>query len=230
MKKNPVVKNRKLDINVIKERFEAHGFELLDTVYKGASHSYSYRCKEGHEWHVVACELKRGHKCPTCRLEERGKHPLSLKYEDVKRGFKDAGCQLLETEYKNCATLMRYICVCKREAVISWNQFSKGRRCRKCFDEKTRERMTGDKNWKWNPDLTDEERENYSKHYNETHAERCKVYRKQYYKDTAEQREMTRVFGRCKKLLQIKRRAVKIDAELQVDLPNIMPSLKKDSK
>jgi hypothetical protein len=55
-----------------------------------------------------------------------------LQYEDVKKYFEDNGCKLLDTEYKNAKTKMKYICICNREAEICFDKFKCGKRCIKC--------------------------------------------------------------------------------------------------
>ena len=56
-----------------------------------------------------------------------------LTFEDVKQYFKDRGCELLEKEYKNCNTPMKYRCDCGNdECKIRFSKFKSGQRCRKC--------------------------------------------------------------------------------------------------
>ncbi len=59
-----------------------------------------------------------------------------LTYEYVKGYFKKQGCELLEEEYKNVDTKMRYICECGDISEISFDKFKQGRRCKKCGIEK----------------------------------------------------------------------------------------------
>ncbi len=61
-----------------------------------------------------------------------GRKKLTFKY--VYNYFKDHGCKLLETEYKNNKTLMKYECNCGNKKInyISFGSFKQGRRCKKC--------------------------------------------------------------------------------------------------
>ena len=43
-----------------------------------------------------------------------------LTYEYVRDYFSEQGCELLETEYKNCMTKMRYRCKCGNISKISF--------------------------------------------------------------------------------------------------------------
>ena len=60
------------------------------------------------------------------------KHTL----EYVKQYFEDHGCELLEIEYKNNYTKIRYICNCKNISKISFNSFKQGTRCSECSKTK----------------------------------------------------------------------------------------------
>lgn len=59
-----------------------------------------------------------------------------LTYEFVFGKFLKAGCVLLETIYINARTAMRYICKCGNEAEITYDNFSRGQRCRDCCGTK----------------------------------------------------------------------------------------------
>jgi len=54
----------------------------------------------------------------------------------VKQYFKEQKCELLETEYINANTKMKYVCVCKNESYIRFSKFQNGQRCIKCGKEK----------------------------------------------------------------------------------------------
>jgi hypothetical protein len=57
-----------------------------------------------------------------------------MKYniEIVKKIFKDNHCELLENEYINNHTKMKYTCSCKNTSEIQLKCFIKGIRCMKC--------------------------------------------------------------------------------------------------
>lgn len=63
---------------------------------------------------------------------------MRLTYEEVKSKFEAEGCELLETEYKNARTKMRYRCSCGNESSIVYDSFRKGNRCRQCGNKKSR--------------------------------------------------------------------------------------------
>jgi 5-methylcytosine-specific restriction endonuclease McrA len=55
-----------------------------------------------------------------------------LTFEYVKNYFKEQGCELLEKEYINNSTKMRYKCNCGEASEISFGEFKRGGRCMKC--------------------------------------------------------------------------------------------------
>ena len=63
-----------------------------------------------------------------------------LTYEYVSNYFKDRNCELLETEYKNNETKMKYKCECGNIAYIKWAHFLRGQRCG-CGSKKTAEKL-----------------------------------------------------------------------------------------
>lgn len=62
---------------------------------------------------------------------------VKLTLTEVKNYFEDErGFTLLETEYINSETPMRYICTCGRTSSMSYKNAKKGRNCRECGREK----------------------------------------------------------------------------------------------
>lgn len=59
---------------------------------------------------------------------------------ELKDYFLKQNCLLLEDEFINAKTKMRYICHCGREDFKTWSDFKGGRRCMKCANEKTSKR------------------------------------------------------------------------------------------
>jgi hypothetical protein len=53
-------------------------------------------------------------------------------FEYIKQYFKEQECELLEKEYKNNRTKMRYKCNCENISEITFNNFRLGKKCRKC--------------------------------------------------------------------------------------------------
>lgn len=55
-----------------------------------------------------------------------------LTFEFVKEKFKEANCELLETEYMNSCVKMRYKCKCDNISEIAYDKLRKGQHCRGC--------------------------------------------------------------------------------------------------
>lgn len=53
-------------------------------------------------------------------------------YEYIYNYFKEHKCELLENDYINANTKMKYICECKNKSEIRFNSFQQGKRCNLC--------------------------------------------------------------------------------------------------
>jgi len=93
-----------------------------------------YKCSCENISTICFSNFKSGRRCKKCSGKE--KHTL----EDIQQYFKDQGCELLETEYINCITPMKYICNCGDTSKITFDSFRRGRRCKKCGIEKIKEK------------------------------------------------------------------------------------------
>jgi hypothetical protein len=94
-----------------------------------------YICNCGNISKICFSSFQNGHRCKRCSGCEK------YTIEFVKQYFKDHGCKLLEDEYINNSTLMRYICECGDENKITFSKFLMGRRCRECAKEKREQTM-----------------------------------------------------------------------------------------
>jgi hypothetical protein len=95
--------------------------------------------------------------CPSCDecISNNYKEILKTSYEEVKSFFTDKGCLLLSTEYKGISEPLDYICSCGSADVKTFAAFKATSECPKCWIQK----RSGENNWRWNPNLTDAERE-----------------------------------------------------------------------
>lgn len=62
---------------------------------------------------------------------------IKLDITYVTKHFTEHGCELLEREYFDAKTKMRYRCSCGNISEINWNNFQQGQRCKKCGFQKT---------------------------------------------------------------------------------------------
>jgi len=137
----------------VKKFFEDNGFELLEKEYTNNYIKMRYKYSCGDISKTIFNSFKRGHRCQKCG-HKRQSNLKKLTYEEVKKTFEDNGCELLETEYIDSKTKMKYRCSCGNISKIRFGDFKRGYRCRKCSIEK----VFGKNHYNYNPNLTDEER------------------------------------------------------------------------
>jgi rubredoxin len=126
-------KNEKFTFDFVKKFISENGCELLETEYLGSRVSMRIKHEScGNIFTTSFSNFKFGRKCHACSTAKP-----TFKY--VKQYFIDQGCTLLETEYKDVRTLMRYLCVCGEENTTRFQNFKQGTRCRKCGAKKKKE-------------------------------------------------------------------------------------------
>jgi hypothetical protein len=148
------VGNQKYTLQEVKKIFEDNGCELLETDYKNNSVPMAFRCYCGVIGKTSLTSFKLGARCGNCRMKkiiDKQKHP----FEYVKKYFKDNGYELLETDYKNAKTVMRYRCPQGHISKTNFDNFKRGKRCKECYDENN----YGENSNRYNPNLTDKDRE-----------------------------------------------------------------------
>lgn len=126
---------KKLTQEQVEKIFLDEGCELLD-VYVNQRTKVKYRCSCGELSVITISDFKTGRRCG-CGNK---KHGIERRFEieEVKQTFEENSCILLEKEYTNSRTKMRYICSCGQESQICYSSFKQGRRCFECGKEKNR--------------------------------------------------------------------------------------------
>jgi hypothetical protein len=117
-------------LEYVRNYFEEQNCKLLSTEYKNSKTVIDYICKCGQQSKTIFERFKSGARCRKCCGKEK------LTYEYVRNYFKERNCELLETEYINARTRMKYKCSCKHISHITWNNFQKGKRCMECSGSK----------------------------------------------------------------------------------------------
>ncbi len=143
--------NKKPTFEEVKQYFKDHNCELMEIEYKNTHTKMRYICKCGNsECKISFSDFKNGTRCRKCSGYEK---PT---FEFVKQHFEDRGCELYETEYIDCDTLMKYRCICGNDKCkTTFYNFKKGKGCKECISK----RISGKNHWSYDPNLTDEERE-----------------------------------------------------------------------
>lgn len=138
-------KQKKYDLNYVKDIFLKNGCMLLSDKYKNCEERLDYICSCGAESTITLNCFLQGSRCKKCGIEKMKSSKFDV--SNVKKFFENAGCMLLD-EYKKSSLPMRYICNCGNQSTISWNNFSKGRRCKNCGIKK----RSGENHYEWNKD------------------------------------------------------------------------------
>lgn len=137
-------KGRKLDFDFVKDCFKQQGCQLLESEYSNNCNPMKYRCSCGCTSTISFNNFQKGRRCKNCcvdRASSKKRHAL----DDVRKTFSDAGCCLLEQEYLNNYTPMKYRCSCGSESVIRLFSFVNGQRCKNCS------MSCGESHYNWNP-------------------------------------------------------------------------------
>jgi hypothetical protein len=110
--------------------FKKHNCELLEIEYINTDTKMLYKCECKNESEISFYNFKKGMRCMKCSGNEK------LTFEFIKEQFKKENCELLESQYIDSKTIMKYLCQCKSESSITWNSFNQGHRCIDCgFDK-----------------------------------------------------------------------------------------------
>lgn len=146
-------KSKKYIYDEVFSEFEKKGCTLLECSYVNCKTPMRYIATCGHESEIsfdVFMNAKGASlRCPKC---QQIKH---YSFDEVKAYFETNGCELLSSTYVTAKDKLEYRASCGHKAKIAFEKFltGQGRKCNKCC------KPTGEEHWKYNPDLTDEDRE-----------------------------------------------------------------------
>jgi hypothetical protein len=133
---------QKLSLEVVKKAFEDRGYQLLSEEYINSQEKLKYICPKHNEQFIAYSDLKQGHGCPYCG--GIGKPNI----EDIKNKMKKRNYELLEEEYINSNTPMRYRCPFHPNKIlfITYEGVRQGHGCIYCRNEKRKGETSA--NWK----------------------------------------------------------------------------------
>jgi len=115
---------------------EINGYEVIggQNEYVNTKSRLTLLCKNNHHWIVSYNHFMKVRDCPDCDGFRR-----PYKYEEVKEIFLKEGCELLENEYVDSKTPMKYQCVCgSNRYKIRLYDFINGVRCKRCANMESR--------------------------------------------------------------------------------------------
>jgi len=130
---------KKLTIEFVKESFEKENYTLLDTVYINSGTKLNYICSQGHKHNIIWDSWKQGGRCPSCAGNAK---PT---FEFVKFSFEKEGYKLLNKEYINNNTKLKYLCPQGHKYSITWSNWQAGHKCPICF----RNNYVGENTFLW---------------------------------------------------------------------------------
>jgi ribosomal protein S27AE len=126
---------KRLSLDFVKRKFSERGYELLEKEYKNVSTKMRFKCPQHPDLDtkITYHDFSQGAGCFYCGIESRTKAnrtPLV----DINNEFLKRGYLLLEAEYKNNRTPMRFICPKHVDKLteISYGQLSRGHGCIYC--------------------------------------------------------------------------------------------------
>jgi hypothetical protein len=126
---------KKWTFEEVKQYFSENGCVLLSTEYINTKQKLDYICSCKNPSKITFTHFKNGVRCKECS-NKRGKEKLKLNFDDVKKLYDEKGCILLENEYINNHTPMKYICHCGELAESTYVSFKKSKYCMSCCGKK----------------------------------------------------------------------------------------------
>ncbi|BDH63300.1 hypothetical protein MTP04_34300 [Lysinibacillus sp. PLM2] len=123
------------NLTEIVEEIKEYGYKIIDGLvdYINNKSTLTLKCPYSHERKISYNHFKKVPDCPDCNGFRR-----IYTYEEVKGIFEDEGCELLEIEYLNSKTPMKYKCVCGcDEYTIRLYDFQNGVRCQRCANRES---------------------------------------------------------------------------------------------
>lgn len=131
---------RKITIDIVKKEFMRRGYELLEDQYTNSKTLMKYKyLKHPDEIRKINySNFYNGKGCNKCGVEKRSEKK-KLSYNVIKQEFEKRGYKLLEKEYINAKTKLRYRCPNHpdKELSITYNNLKIGKGCFYCGIENT---------------------------------------------------------------------------------------------
>jgi hypothetical protein len=124
---------KKITIEYVKEHLSHTPFKILSKEFINSKEKLEYLCLDCNRTNFSTFgNLKKMKACPHCTIEKH-RNSYSLNYDYVCSYFTKQGCVLLENEYKNSKTRMKYKCTCGNVSTTTYDSFKSGKRCKNCM-------------------------------------------------------------------------------------------------
>jgi len=129
----------RLDISFIRAEFKKEDYILLTTEYVNSHQKLDYICSKGHRSSISWGNWNSGYRCGICA------NNIKLTIGFIKSEFKKENWDLLNTDYVNNKTKLKYKCDRGHYHSITWSDWQSGYRCPMCWAEN----ITGSGNYRW---------------------------------------------------------------------------------
>jgi hypothetical protein len=144
--------------------FSQHGHTLLSDVYTNCYTKMPFQCKCGNISEMSYSVARRGATCKKC-ASTKGGSVRRLSENDIKTACSDNGYLYISSRRDGFKLYVSYVCRCGKSAEKLFNNFKKEKSCASCKPNKYK----GSNNHNWNPNLTDDDRQEigrYDEGYN----------------------------------------------------------------
>ena len=118
--------NQKYSFEYINDYYLKNNCKLLETEYINRYTKMKFLCENGHIRNSTFSSFSNGNRCGECSGND--KHT----FESVYQYFKDNNLELIDTEYKNCMSKLKYLCINGHQSSITLNSLQKGTGCGFC--------------------------------------------------------------------------------------------------
>lgn len=164
----------------VKQYFKDNNCTLLTEEYKNDRQKLNYIAQCGHENIIDFTHFKdrgQGRKCRECKQKDINEQLRKYDYDFVKDYFESINYTLLSKEYLNIDDRLEYLCDHNHYSKTTFNNiFHIKSRCKECYKENN----FGENHHNWNPNLTDEDR-NDKRLYFDYMVWRIEVYKRDNY-------------------------------------------------
>ena len=129
----------------VKNIVESQGSVLLSDIYINNREPLKLICKCGNPFEKNLDTMNRYKKymCNTCS-DKIARKNKSIPYNTIKSNIEETGYILntKESEYINTENKIKVTCKKGHSYEVTYNSFASGKRCRRCYNERTRKKLT----------------------------------------------------------------------------------------
>lgn len=129
--KNKMSEKFRHSYEYVNNYFTKNNCKLLEKTYVNAQQKLKYICSCGNQSYITFNAFNNGSRCKVCG-SKKSNIKRKYTYDIVCSDFKNNGCKLLEEKYVGANEPIKYRCNCGDISQISYYNFRRGQRCKKC--------------------------------------------------------------------------------------------------